>query len=141
MEPGGTAMEAAEAPSDSDLPVRLVNYFDAAVGALAPAVRHRINAKLALDVTGSCGGSWTVDFLAPAHPYTREGIAPDWTYKIQVEDKLIYAFLIGRELFFEDILLSLRVQFARRPDEYNEPLYHFLYEPDPEKLHNWYAAH
>jgi hypothetical protein len=43
--------------------------------------------------------------------------------------------------FFEDLLLSLRVQVARRPDTYNEPLYHFLYEPDPEKLHNWYAAH
>jgi len=141
MEPRVRAMRAAEPSAASDLPRRLVTYFDAVVEALTPAVRHRINAKLALAVTGSCGGSWTVDFLAPASPYTREGIAGDWTYKIEVEDKLIYPFLTGRECFFEDILLSLRVRFARRPDEYNEPLYHFLYEPDPEKLHNWYAAH
>ncbi len=49
--------------------------------------------------------------------------------------------MTGEMPFFEDLLLSLRVQVARRPDTYNEPLYHFLYEPDPEKLHNWYAAH
>jgi hypothetical protein len=54
---------------------------------------------------------------------------------------LLYPFVVGELSFLEDLFLSLRVQLARRPDEYNEPLYHFLYEPDPEKLHNWYAVH
>jgi hypothetical protein len=36
-------------------------------------------------------------------------------------------------------MLSLRFRCARRPDAFNEPLYHFLYEPDPERMHNWYA--
>jgi hypothetical protein len=81
-----------------------------------------------------------VDFTAPGPEYVREGILPDWTYRIEVEDKLISPFMTGEEPFFEDLLLSLRFCSARRPDEYNEPLYHFLYEPDPEKLHNWYAS-
>jgi hypothetical protein len=33
------------------------------------------------------------------------------------------------------------VELARRPDVYNEPLYHFLYDPDPERLNAWYATH
>lgn len=141
MEPRIAAMHAAEAPARSDLPHRLVSYFDEAVAALTPAVRERINAKLALAITGANGGSWSIDFGAVKRPYVREGIAPDWTYKMELQDKLIYPFLTGHEPFFEDILLSLRVACTRRPDEYNEPLYHFLYEPDPEKLHNWYATH
>jgi UDP-MurNAc hydroxylase len=135
------ADQAAELPAGSDLPQRLANYFNALVSAQTPAIRRRINAKLALVVTGCQRGAWTVDFASPGPEYVREGVASDWTYKIEAEDKLLYPFLTGERQFFEHLLLSLRVRLARRPDEYSEPLYHFLYDPDPERLHNWYAAH
>ena len=129
-----------EEPAGADLGERLVSYFNAAVAAQTPAVRRRIDTKLALVVAGPQGGAWTVDFTGAGPGYVREGVAPDWTYRLEIEDKVLYRFLTGRVPFFEHILLSLRVRCARRPDEYNEPLYHFLYEPDPEKLHNWYAS-
>jgi UDP-MurNAc hydroxylase len=132
---------AAEPPAGSDLPQRLMEYFNTLVAAQTPFVRRRIHAKLALMVTGRQGGSWTVDFTSTGPEYIYEGLASDWTYKIEVEDKLLYPFLTGQMPFFEDLLLSLRIRLARRPDEYNEALYHFLYEPDPERLHNWYATH
>ena len=140
MTPHIRARQAAEPPAGSDLPQRLVDYFNTRVAAQTPLIRQRINAKLALVVTGRHGGTWSVDFTSPGPDYVHEGLPADWTYKIEVEDKLLYPFLTGQEPFFEHLLLSLRVRLARRPDEYNEPLYHFLYEPDPEKLHNWYAA-
>jgi hypothetical protein len=102
-------------------------------------VRRRINAKLAFVVQGKHGGTWTLDFTANDNNYVREGLRPDWTYKMELEDKLLFPFLTKKMHFFEDLLLSLRVGCSRRPDEYNEALYHFLYEPCPEKLHNWYA--
>jgi UDP-MurNAc hydroxylase len=141
MAPQIRARQAAEPPAGGDLAQRLTAYFNERVAIQTPMVRHRINAKLALLVTGPQGGVWTVDFTAPGPEYVTEGLAPDWTYKVQVEDKLLYPFVVGELSFLEDLFLSLRVQLARRPDEYNEPLYHFLYEPDPEKLHNWYAVH
>jgi hypothetical protein len=115
-------------------------HFNAMAAAQTPASRQRINAKLALSVYGPRGGDWTLDLTAPGPEFVREGILPDWTYKIEVEDKLISPFITGEEKFFEDLLLSFRFRPSRRPDEFNEPLYHFLYEPDPEKFHNWYAA-
>jgi UDP-MurNAc hydroxylase len=130
---------ASEHAARPGLPSALVKHFDALVAEQSPSIRARVNAKLAFDVTGPHGGQWTVDFAGPGPHFVREGILPDWTYKIEVEDKLISPFVSGEEPFFEDLLLSLRIRCARRPDEYNEPLYHFLYEPDPEKLHNWYA--
>jgi hypothetical protein len=139
LAPQIASARASEAPAHSDLPNALISHFDALVAAQTPSVRARVNAKLALDVTGPRGGQWTVDFSAHGPHFVREGILPGWTYKIEVEDKLISPFVCGEEPFFEDLLLSLRFRGARRPDEYNEPLYHFLYEPDPEKLHNWYA--
>jgi UDP-MurNAc hydroxylase len=132
---------AAEPAAGSDLPHRLTGYFNTLVAAQTPLVRRRIDAKLALGVTGRQGGSWTVDLTSTGPEYVFEGLAPNWTYRIEVEDKLLYPFLTGQMPFFEDLLLSLRVRLARRPDEYNEPLYHFLYDPDPERLHNWYATH
>jgi UDP-MurNAc hydroxylase len=135
------ADRAAEPPAGSDLPERLANHFNLLVSAQTPEVRRRINAKLALVVTGCQGGTWTVDFTSKGCNYVREGLASDWNYKIEAADKIIYPFLTGERQFFEHLLLSLRVRLARRPDEYNEPLYHFLYDPDPERLHNWYAAH
>ena len=111
------------------------------MSAQTPAIRQRINAKLALVITGRQSGTWTVDFTSTGPDYVREGLVSDWTYKIETEDKLLYPFLTGQRRFFEHLLLSLRVRLARRPDEYNEPLYHFLYDPDPERLHNWYASH
>ena len=141
MAPEIRARRAAEAPAGSDLPERLVQHFNDLVAAQTEATRCRVNSKLLLEITGDHGGSWTVDFKSRGPEFVREGAAPDWTYKIEVEDKLIYPFLTGRMPFFEHLLLSLRARLARRPDEYSEPLYHFLYEPDPEKLHNWYAAH
>jgi len=140
MAPSIAAAKAAEPGAHSELPRLIRQHFDALVGAQTPETRKRINAKLALAVRGPRGGEWTVDFTAPGPEYVREGLLPDWTYKIEVEDKLISPFMTGEEPFFEDLLLSLRFCSARRPDEYNEPLYHFLYEPDPEKLHNWYAS-
>jgi UDP-MurNAc hydroxylase len=131
----------AEPPAGSDLPQRLTEYFNTLVAAQTPFIRRQVNAKLALVVTGRQGGSWTVDFAAAGPEYTHEGLASNWTYKMEVEDKLLYPFLTGQMPFFEDLLLSLRVRLARRPDEYNEALYHFLYDPDPERLHNWYAIH
>jgi UDP-MurNAc hydroxylase len=140
MAPSIAAARASEPPAHDDLPKLLPMFFNELVGAQTPAVRNRINAKLALVVQGPRGGEWTVDFAADGSEYVREGILADWTYKIEVEDKLISPFVTGEEPFFEDLLLSLRMRTSRRPDEYNEPLYHFLYEPNPEKLHNWYAT-
>ncbi len=141
MAPQIRARQAQERPAESDLGERLVSYFNTTVAAQTPAIRRRINAKLGLVVTGPHGGKWTADFASSGPEHVREGLAADWSYKLQVEDKLLYPFLTGQIPFFEDLLLSLRVRCARRPDEYNEPLYHFLYEPDPEKLNNWYATH
>jgi UDP-MurNAc hydroxylase len=140
MAPQIAAARAAEKAANPDLGRLLEQHFNTLVAAQTPAMRRRINARLAFAVSGPRGGNWTVDFGAAGPNYVREGIAPDWTYKIEVEDKLISPFVTGEEPFFEDLLLSLRFQVARRPDEFNEPLYHFLYEPDPEKLHNWYAT-
>jgi UDP-MurNAc hydroxylase len=141
MAPRIKADRAAEPPAGSDLPQRLADHFNTLVAAQTSAIRQRIKARLALVVNGPRGGAWTVDFTAPGPEYVREGLLPDWTYKIEVEDKLLYPFVTGHEPFFEDLLLSLRFRASRRPDEYNEPLYHFLYEPDPKKLHDWYATH
>jgi UDP-MurNAc hydroxylase len=132
---------AAEPPAGSDLPQRLMAYFNTLVAAQTPLVRRRIDAKLALVVAGRHGGAWTVDFTSTGPDYLQEGLAADWTYKLEVEDKLLYPFLVGQLPFLEDLFLSFRVRLARRPDAYNEALYHFLYEPDPERLHNWYATH
>jgi len=131
---------AAEPPAHAQLGELLVERFNEEVAAQSPAVRKRIGAKLALQVTGARGGEWTVDFTSTGKDYVREGLLPDWTYKIEMEDKLLSPFFTGEEPFFEDLLLSMRFRSARRPDEYNEPLYHFLYDSDPEKLHNWYAT-
>jgi UDP-MurNAc hydroxylase len=141
MAPSIAATRAAEPPASSELPNLLPGHFNALVAAQTPAVNRRINAKLALVVCGRRGGEWTIDFTAAGPEYVREGVLPDWTYKIEIEDKLISPFITGDKPFFEDLLLSLRFRAERRPDEYNEPLYHFLYDPDPEKLHNWYATH
>jgi UDP-MurNAc hydroxylase len=130
-----------EPPACADLEERLVSYFNTTVAAQTPEVRRRVSAKLALIVTGRTRSSWTVDFTSDGTQYVKKGLAPDWTYKIEVEDKVLSPFLTGLKPFFEDILLSLRIRLSRRPDEYNEPLYHFLYDPDPERLHNWYASH
>lgn len=140
MAPQIAAAKAAEPEAHPDLPNRLISHFNSLVERQTSQVRERISAKLALVITGGRGGTWTVDFTSPGPEFVREGLLPDWTYKIEVEDKLISPYVTGEELFFEDLLLSLRFRGARRPDEYNEPLYHFLYEPDPEKLHNWYAT-
>jgi UDP-MurNAc hydroxylase len=140
MAPQIAAAQAAELPAHPGLASSLHHHFDELVRAQTPDTRRKIGAKLALDVTGAQACQWTVDFTGHAGSFVQEGIAPDWTYKIQVEDKLISPFVTGEEPFFEDLLLSLRFRCARRPDEFNEPLYHFLYEPDPEKLHNWYAS-
>ncbi len=129
----------SEPAAHSDLANLLPRFFNDLVGRQSDDIRKLINAKLAFDVSGKRGGAWTVDFLASGPEFVREGIASDWTYKIEVEDKLISPFVTGEEPFFEDLLLSLRVRCNRRPDVFNEPLYHFLYEADPEKLHNWYA--
>jgi UDP-MurNAc hydroxylase len=141
LAPSLRAARESEAPAGADLGQRVMKYFNDAVAAQTPEIRRRINAKLAVIATGPQSGAWTVDFGAPGPNYVTEGEAADWTNRFVVEDKLLYPFMSGDMPFFEDLLLSLRVQVARRPDTYNEPLYHFLYEPDPEKLHNWYAAH
>jgi UDP-MurNAc hydroxylase len=137
--PSISAAYKAEPPADSDLANLLPKFFNDLVAAQSPSIRKTINAKLAFSVQGRNGGAWTVDFTAPGPEFVSEGILPDWTYKIDIEDKLISPFITGEEPFFEDLLLSLRFRCCRRPDAFNEPLYHFLYEPDPEKLHNWYA--
>jgi UDP-MurNAc hydroxylase len=131
----------AEPPAHCDLSNLLPEFFNSLVAAQSAASRKLINAKLALNVQGIRGGAWTVDFTAPGPEFVRDEIVSDWTYKIDIEDKLISPFITGHEPFFEDLLLSLRFRCSRRPDVFNEALYHFLYEPDPEKLHNWYAKH
>jgi hypothetical protein len=141
MASGIALARAAESPADSRFPYALPKYFNELVAAQTSATRQRISAKLALDVSGPQGGQWTVDFTSPGREYVRDGILSGWTYKIEVEDKLLWPFISGDEPFFEDLLLSLRFRADRSPNVYNEPLYHFLYEPDPEKLHNWYAKH
>ena len=140
LAPEIAAAKAAECQPHSGLGERLVQYFNRLLEAQTKEVRKRIAAKLAFVITGEQSGAWTVDFTGPGPEFVRDGLLPDWTYKIEVEDKLISPYVSGEEPFFEDLLLSMRFRAARRPDEYNEPLYHFLYEPDPEKLHNWYAA-
>lgn len=141
MAPKIAAARAAEPPAKSDLSTLLPKHFDDLVAAQTPSIRRRIGSKLAFKVNGPHGGEWTVDFTSSGPGYVHEGIRPDWTYKIEVDDHLIYPFVSGENPFFEDLLLSLRFRAARRPDEYSEPLYHFLYEPDPAKLHDWYATH
>jgi UDP-MurNAc hydroxylase len=141
MAPSIAAAHREEPPANSNLPQLLPQHYNELVRAQTAAVRQRVSAKLAFVVKGPNGGEWTVDFTAPGPDFVREGLLPDWTYKIEVEDKLISPFITGQEPFFEHLLLSLRFRAERRPDEYNEPLYHFLYEPDPERLHNWYANH
>jgi UDP-MurNAc hydroxylase len=133
------ARNNAEPAATSQLPDLFVSHFNDVISAQTPLVRRRINAKLAFVVRGRHGGTWTLDFTSNGNNYVHEGLERDWTYKIEVEDKLLFPFLTKRMPFFEDLLLSLRVRCTRRPDEYNEALYHFLYEPCPEKLHNWYA--
>jgi UDP-MurNAc hydroxylase len=140
MAPQIQARRAAETPAGSDFSNRLFQYFNPLVAAQSAAMRKRINAKVGLEVSGPQASHWMIDFTAEGTEFVREGLAPDWTYKMQVEDKLLYPFLTGEMPFLEDLLLTLRVRCARRPDEFNEPLYNFLYEPDPEKLHNWYAT-
>ena len=141
MTPQIRADQAEQPPAGGDLPERLINYYNTLVSAQTPAIRQRINGKIALVITGRQSGAWTIDFTSTGPEYVREGLASDWMYKIEAEDKLLYPFLTGQQRFFEHLLLSLRVRLARRPDEYNEPLYHFLYDPNPERLHNWYASH
>jgi hypothetical protein len=131
--------KSQEAPAGSDLGERVVDYFNTRVGAQTPEIRRRINAKMALVVEGPQGGEWTVDFTASGPGFVREGVVRDWTYRIQVEDKLLYPFVTGQMEFLEDLFLSLRVRFSRQPDVYNDPLYNFLYDPDPRRLHAWYA--
>jgi UDP-MurNAc hydroxylase len=133
------ARRSAEPDATAELPKLFVSHFNELISAQTSLVRHRINAKVAFVVGGRHGGSWTLDFLSSGPDYVYEGLSPDWTYKIEVEDKLLMPFLTKELVFFEDLLLSLRVRCARRPDHYNEALYHFLYEPDPEKMHNWYV--
>jgi UDP-MurNAc hydroxylase len=133
--------KAAEPPAQADLPARVHAFFDEIVGAQSPELRRRIGARLALQAHGPHGGAWTIDFTTDGPAFTREGISPDWTYKLETEDRVLYPFVTRTMPFFEDLLLSMRVRLARRPDVYNEPLYHFLYEPDSKKLQEWYAAH
>jgi UDP-MurNAc hydroxylase len=135
------AARAAEPAAGADLARHVARYFDEHVGGLPPALRRRIGARLAIAARGPQQGEWTVDFNAPGPSFVRDGIDPDWSYRIDVEDRALYPFVTGAMPFFEDLLLSLRVNLARRPDVYNEPLYHFLYEPDPQKLGAWYATH
>ncbi len=139
MAPRIAAFHAAEPPAHPDLHEHFFRYFNSLVAAQSQLVRERINAKLAFSITGARPGEWTIDFTATGPDFVRQGILPDWTYKIEVEDKLISPFVSGDEPFFEDLMLSLRFRCARRPDTFNEPLYHFLYDPDPDRLHNWYA--
>ena len=134
------AREALPA-AGGDLAARLAGFFDSALAVQTPELRRRIGARLAVAVSGPQGGEWTVDFNSAGPTFVCDGLDPSWTYRIDVEDRLLYPFMTGAMPFFEDLLLSLRVRLARRPDTYNEPLYHFLYEPDPDKLRNWYAAH
>ena len=134
------ARQAAEPPAGSDLPERLVAHFDERIAAQTPAIRTRIGARVALTVTGRQAGEWTLDFTAASPPYVRPGPSADWNYRVEVEDKLLYPFLTGDAPFFEDLFLSLRVKLARRPDVFNETLYHFFYEPDPGKLDAWYRT-
>lgn len=137
--PSFAATRAGEPPAHPNLDSHLVQHFNNLVAAQSQLVRDRIGAKLALAITGKQSAEWTIDFTTTGPEFIRAGIVPDWTYKIEVEDKLISPFVTGAEPFFEDLLLSLRFRCARRPDRFNEPLYHFLYDPDPERLHNWYA--
>lgn len=139
--PAIAAARAAEPPAGADLPDRVVDFFNRHVAAQTPDIRQRVGARLGVNVTGPQGGQWTVDFNASGPDFVRHGIADDWTYRFDVEDKLLYPFVTGEMPFFEDLFLTLRVTLARQPDAYNEPLYHFLYEPDPQKLQAWYATH
>jgi L-ascorbate metabolism protein UlaG (beta-lactamase superfamily) len=138
LAPAIAARRAAEAPAGGDFAERFVAYFGARVAALSPAMRRRIGARVLFHVTGPQGGDFTVDFAAADAP-VRPGAPAEWTYRIEVEDHLLYPVLAGRLEFLEDLLLSLRVRLARRPDAYNEPLYHFFYDPDPRRLDAHYA--
>ncbi|HXH25335.1 MAG TPA: MBL fold metallo-hydrolase, partial [Vicinamibacterales bacterium] len=58
------ARKAAEQPAGSDLPSRLVAFFEERVAAQTASMRARIGARVALEVAGPAGGSWTVDFTS-----------------------------------------------------------------------------
>jgi Beta-lactamase superfamily domain len=132
---------AEEPPARSDLGERISRYFESRVGALSMEMRRRIGAKVGIVAHGKMDGAWTIDFESSDSTFVREGLAKDWTYKIDVEDKLLYPFVSGAHEFFEDLFLSLRCRLARRPDRYNDPLYNFFYDPNPRRLEDWYGAH
>jgi UDP-MurNAc hydroxylase len=136
-----TARKEAEPAAGSDLGERVIEFFQQRLAALSPEMRRRIGARVNVEATGPQGGAWTVDFTAPGPVFAREGTAGDWTYRFRAEDRILYPFMTGRETWLEDLFLSMRVELGRRPDQYNEPLYHFLYDPDPERLNRWYATH
>ena len=140
MAPTIRRWRAEEAPAAGDLSQHLEEYFNRKVGDLSESVRHLVGAKLGIVVSGEQAGLWTVDFNAAGPRFVREGLADDWSYKIEVEDKLIYPFVSGSMEFFEDLLLSMRARLARRPDRYNEALYNFFYDPDPRRLESWYGS-
>src|SRR5688572_13366181 len=94
------ADQAAQPPAGSDLPERLASYFNTLISEQSPAVRQHINAKLALLITGCRSGTWTIDFTSRGREYVRQGLDSDWTYKIEMEDKLLYPFLAGQQQFF-----------------------------------------
>jgi hypothetical protein len=135
------ATRAREAPARSDLPAHVTGFFNDIVGRQTAALRQRIGARLGIVAHGPHGGQWTVDFTSAGPDFVRDGLDPEWTYRMELEDRVLYPFVTRQIPFFEDLFLSLRVRLARRPDTYNEPLYHFLYEPDPVKLETWYATH
>ncbi len=133
------ARKDAEAPAKADLVDLVPAYFEHHIAAQTPSIRERIGAVVALNVTGPQAAGWTLDFTRATAPFVMPGVSPAWTYKIDVEDAVLYPFMSGAQPFLEDLFLSLRVGLARRSDAYNEPLYHFFYEPDPGKLQDWYA--
>lgn len=112
-------------PASPGLLERLNDHF-------TPLVRRnpffvaRINMRVLFEATGENGGKWIVDFRDEPHdevvyPWNGE----ECRYRFRFEARNLDQVLRG-DLSWEDLLLSLRFQASREPDQYNQHLFTFF---------------
>lgn len=122
--------ELASIPvSPSFLLPKLRDYFQPLISASSFFRRH-INGRLLLESTGPNPESVIIDFTRvrdSVYPHAGE----DYFYALTVEDRLLN-LVLDQKLSWEELLLSLRADARREPDEYNEFLVVFLRFANPE---------
>jgi UDP-MurNAc hydroxylase len=86
----------------------------------------RINMRVLFEATGAHGGAWVIDFRDEPH----DEVVYEWNgeecrYRFRFEARSLDQVLRG-DLSWEDLLLSLRFQARRNPDQYNQHLFTFF---------------